>query len=65
MVISNLLKLIFLMISDNLLLIQATYCVPSIVQVVFIIFLCAEALSVDLTGRQSRITVLWPRKTLF
>ncbi len=38
MVISNLLKLIFLMISDNLLLIQATYCVPSIVQVVFIIF---------------------------
>ena len=38
MIISNLLKLIFLMISDNLLLIQATYCVPSIVQVVFIIF---------------------------
>ena len=38
MVLSNLLKLIFLMLSDNLLLIQATYCVPSILQVVFIIF---------------------------
>ena len=35
MVLSNLLKLIFLMLSDNLLLIQATYCVPSILQLRF------------------------------
>lgn len=36
-ILSNLLKLVFLMISDNLLLIQATYCVPSVVQILFII----------------------------
>ena len=37
LIISNILKLTFLMITDNLLLIQATYCVPSIIQVVFVI----------------------------
>lgn len=37
LIISNLLRLVFLLISDNLILIQATYCVPSIIQIFFII----------------------------
>ena len=37
MILSNVLRLTFLLISDNLILIQATYCLPSIIQVVFVI----------------------------
>lgn len=37
LVVANVLRLVFLLISDNLLLIQATYCVPSALQVVFVI----------------------------
>ena len=37
LIISNLLRLVFLLISDNLILIQATYCVPSIIQIFFMI----------------------------
>lgn len=36
-ILSNVLRLAFLMISDNLLLIQATYCLPSVIQVLFVI----------------------------
>ncbi len=33
---SNILRLVFLVMSDNLIVIQATYCVPSIIQILFI-----------------------------
>lgn len=36
LIVSNLLRLVFLLISDNLILIQATYCLPSIIQIVFV-----------------------------
>lgn len=36
LVISNVLRLMLLLVSDNLILIQATYCLPSVIQVVFI-----------------------------
>ena len=36
-ILSNVLRLAFLMISENLLLIQATYCLPSVIQVLFVI----------------------------
>lgn len=36
LIITNALKLVFLLISDNFLLIQITYCVPSILQIIFI-----------------------------
>lgn len=34
---SNVLRLVFLMLTDNLILIQVTYCIPSIIQIFFII----------------------------
>lgn len=34
---SNVLRLVFLMMTDNLILIQATYCIPSLIQIFFII----------------------------
>ncbi len=37
LIISNVLRLLFLLISDNLILIQATYCLPSVIQVIFVI----------------------------
>lgn len=36
LIISNILRLVFFMFTDNLILIQATYCLPSIIQVFFI-----------------------------
>ncbi|MDO4487905.1 MAG: hypothetical protein Q4B67_02275 [Eubacteriales bacterium] len=37
-VFSNILRLIFLIFSSNLILIQATYCLPSIIQIIIVIF---------------------------
>lgn len=36
LILSNVLRLVFFMFSDNLILIQATYCIPSVIQVFFI-----------------------------
>ena len=38
LILSNILRLLFLLFSDNLILIQATYSLPSVLQVVFVIF---------------------------